>query len=447
MQSITNVRSALELNIAKLKDFKGSKKEEKSVVEEMNNTYGETMGYFSSVSEWYEALIKNSEKYCRQMVAEAKARSLANQIANIEEENRVIGQNIVNDKYSKENEKRKQIISTGTSIYGGVQTYESEIEGTSELDKARDAMQENYNRINDLKKEMEKAIQEAGSIVFDVTGSLNPNKNDTNSVNKELQLIANPNTLKDLQNNVSFYSQEILKADMSNEALVKSLFRMKEEAEKAVSAFNLLKYEKPDDLSREISSVLSDTEHFKKLLESLNGMEIDLNINTDPIDKIKESMELSDNISKIAGAVDQLGQSMAGLAGESKAMQTAMAGVSVAAAIAQLIAVMVKKLSESFTIWGFIAGTIAGTAAVVSAITQLKSVAAFAQGGIVSGPTMALVGEYAGAQNNPEVIAPLDKLRSMMQPAGFDGGLVHFKIEGRDLVGVIKKENDHSRRS
>ena len=161
MQSITNVRSALELNIAKLKDFKGSKKEEKSVVEEMNNTYGETMGYFSSVSEWYEALIKNSEKYCRQMVAEAKARSLANQIANIEEENRVIGQNIVNDKYSKENEKRKQIISTGTSIYGGVQTYESEIEGTSELDKARDAMQENYNRINDLKKEMEKAIQEA----------------------------------------------------------------------------------------------------------------------------------------------------------------------------------------------------------------------------------------------------------------------------------------------
>lgn len=42
------------------------------------------------------------------------------------------------------------------------------------------------------------------------------------------------------------------------------------------------------------------------------------------------------------------------------------------------------------------------------------AVPAFASGGIVSGPTLAMVGEYAGAVNNPEVIAPLSDLQKMM---------------------------------
>lgn len=38
---------------------------------------------------------------------------------------------------------------------------------------------------------------------------------------------------------------------------------------------------------------------------------------------------------------------------------------------------------------------------------------AFASGGIVYGPTLAMVGEYAGAASNPEVIAPLSDLENM----------------------------------
>jgi tape measure domain-containing protein len=55
----------------------------------------------------------------------------------------------------------------------------------------------------------------------------------------------------------------------------------------------------------------------------------------------------------------------------------------------------------------------------------------FAEGGIVSGPTMAMVGEYSGAANNPEVIAPLDKLQSMM---GGQAVQVTGKISGRDIL-------------
>ena len=54
-----------------------------------------------------------------------------------------------------------------------------------------------------------------------------------------------------------------------------------------------------------------------------------------------------------------------------------------------------------------------------------------ASGGIVSGPVIAQVGEYAGAQHNPEVIAPLDKLQSMMGGASVQ---VTGKISGRDIL-------------
>ena len=69
--------------------------------------------------------------------------------------------------------------------------------------------------------------------------------------------------------------------------------------------------------------------------------------------------------------------------------------------------------------WSGIGGIIAGgalVAATAAAKAALQNITAFAAGGIVSGPTLALVGEYSGASNNPEVVAPLNKLRSMLEP-------------------------------
>lgn len=59
---------------------------------------------------------------------------------------------------------------------------------------------------------------------------------------------------------------------------------------------------------------------------------------------------------------------------------------------------------------------------------------AFADGGIVSGPTLGLVGEYSGARSNPEVIAPLDKLQSMMGGGGSQKVVVEGRIQGTDIV-------------
>lgn len=64
----------------------------------------------------------------------------------------------------------------------------------------------------------------------------------------------------------------------------------------------------------------------------------------------------------------------------------------------------------------------------------------FAEGGVVYGNTIAQVGEYPGASNNPEVIAPLSKLRNLLQPSGVLSGNVEFVIQGDKLVGILNKQ-------
>lgn len=69
----------------------------------------------------------------------------------------------------------------------------------------------------------------------------------------------------------------------------------------------------------------------------------------------------------------------------------------------------------------------------------------FADGGIVSGPTMGLVGEYPGARSNPEVIAPLNKLQGMI---GGNGGTSNVnvtgsvRVDGQDLLIAFERANE-----
>lgn len=70
---------------------------------------------------------------------------------------------------------------------------------------------------------------------------------------------------------------------------------------------------------------------------------------------------------------------------------------------------------------------------------------AFAKGGIVSGPTMGLVGEYPGARSNPEVIAPLDKLQGMIGSRNNASNVNvtgSVSVSGQDLLIAIERANE-----
>ena len=92
-------------------------------------------------------------------------------------------------------------------------------------------------------------------------------------------------------------------------------------------------------------------------------------------------------------------------------------------------------------------GIALGFTSAMMSVVSTAGIPMLADGGIASGPTLAMVGEYAGASGNPEVIAPLDKLRGMLaEPATLDFENVKFEIEGRKLVAILAKENDHRKR-
>ena len=114
---------------------------------------------------------------------------------------------------------------------------------------------------------------------------------------------------------------------------------------------------------------------------------------------------------------------------------------------AALVAAGTASLALKAVAWNGVGAIIAGgalIAATAAAKAALQKAATpFAKGGIVSGPTYALVGEYAGASGNPEVIAPLDKLKNLIEPTApaETMGEVRFVIRGEVLEGILQKMN------
>jgi tape measure domain-containing protein len=100
---------------------------------------------------------------------------------------------------------------------------------------------------------------------------------------------------------------------------------------------------------------------------------------------------------------------------------------------------------------GAIIAPIAAAAVGVAFNAALSSakIPAFADGAVVYGPTLGLMGEYAGARSNPEIIAPLDKLQSIMGGGG--GGNMNvsgsFRLMGDDLYASIERNDRSNRRS
>lgn len=171
----------------------------------------------------------------------------------------------------------------------------------------------------------------------------------------------------------------------------------------------------------------------------LKPIEIDLDV--------KGADTVSEKLQNATSAIGQMGQSIAGLGSALELPELNFVGV-LAQAIATMTLAYATATAQAAKLgpWAWIAFAATGLGELTTMISTVKQAAAFADGGVVSGPTYALVGEYAGARNNPEVIAPLDRLKDMIEPAGVGGGVV-FRIEGRDLVGVLANETRVSSRS
>lgn len=127
------------------------------------------------------------------------------------------------------------------------------------------------------------------------------------------------------------------------------------------------------------------------------------------------------------------------------------ATVSTIAVKAQAMAYRELAASEFMAAHAYIpfagAGIAAGFIATMQGLVASVAVTPFAKGGIAYGPTLGIFGEYAGAANNPEVVAPLDRLKALIgdNGSGFSGRL-EARLRGRDIVLALANETRVSRK-
>ena len=172
-------------------------------------------------------------------------------------------------------------------------------------------------------------------------------------------------------------------------------------------------------------------------VEKMQGMSDPMSMLTKGISSLSENMiqSFSQGADSLSGFTEQLGGVI---------RDTITGIISLGVSYMVMNALQTASFSGPF---GFLVAPALAALAGGLATTLFNSVIpSFANGGIVYGNTLAQVGEYPGAANNPEVIAPLNKLRSLIQPANsFEGGKVEFVIKGQRLVGVLNKESNKGR--
>jgi tape measure domain-containing protein len=153
--------------------------------------------------------------------------------------------------------------------------------------------------------------------------------------------------------------------------------------------------------------------------------------------RIREEMLLLAETSATWGMQfgEVMGQIVMGTEGASEAFKS-FASSAVDAAFNAATALAIQAAGQTAVGAGPAAAIIL-PALITAGMGLMKSVFAnimeFADGGIISGPTLGLMGEYSGARTNPEVVAPLDKLRSMIGGAG-GNVIVTGRLDGRDIL-------------
>ncbi len=155
------------------------------------------------------------------------------------------------------------------------------------------------------------------------------------------------------------------------------------------------------------------------------------------IEEMKEKTTMM--AAAISGAIAGIGSAFRTMAEDGKMSMKGLMSVvidTIAAMIQAYLALTIAKVIAKESEKGLFGLILAGIG--VAAFTALwhSQVPEFAAGAIVSGETIARVGEYPGASTgNPEIIAPLNKLKGLL--GGVGGGVVEFEIRGDKLVGVL----------
>lgn len=428
-QQMASVRSEMTQNIATLKNFKGSKEQEKAMVQQMNTKYGEAMGYYSTVSQWYQALTANSKAYCNQMINEITIRNLANQAADLQQQryDYTHDKNGRTKKFGTENQKEMVKANKGdlgAFLLGGVWYKYVAKAGTSQKAEADKAVTNLYRQEQNLKKRMETLVKQNQNINYKHTagysatppavnistgstgnaGGRNVNTGNTpavtedkkalegsidwyeekiNEKQKELNATADKAAARALNAEMEGLQRQLymLKVDVGIEDVPKVdvkafAINLKAQLDEEMEAMRQRLSDKPLVINTEVEAKARDYDHISSLF----------NIDVSNFESVRTGLAdingISDSTAKgmaAAGAsCEMLGSALQQLAGDSVAAKAGM----VAAAIGQFVLSFAQAMSTCKTWIDWLAFGISGTAQLTSIISTISQ---FATGGIVGG--------------------------------------------------------------
>lgn len=429
-QQMASVRSEMMQNIATLKNFKGSKEQEKAMVQQMNTKYGEAMGYYSTVSQWYQALTANSKAYCNQMINEITIRNLANQAADLQQQryDYTHDKNGRTKKFSAENQKEKvkaQKGDPGAFLQGGVWYRYMPKAGTSQKAEADKVVTNLYQQEQNIKKRMEALVKQNQNISYKHTagysatppplntstgstgnagGGGNTNTGNTpavtedkkalegsidwyeekiNEKQKELNATADKATVRALNAEMEGLQRQLymLKVDVGIEEVPKLDVKtfasnLTAQLNEEIEAERQKLLDKPLVINTEMEAKERDNDHISSLF----------NIDVSNFESVRTGLAdingISDSTAKgmaVAGAsCEMLGSALQQLGGDSAAAKAGM----MAAAIGQFVLSFAQAMSTCKTWIDWLAFGISGTAQLTSIISTISQ---FATGGIVGG--------------------------------------------------------------
>lgn len=496
-QQIASVRSEMVQNIATLKNFKGSKEQEKAMVQQMNTKYGEAMGYYSTVSQWYQALTANSKAYCNQMINEITIRNLANQAADLQQQ-RYDYTHDKNGKVKKFDNRDKIGYVKGE----GLQI----LPGTSQKAEADKVVTNLYQQEQNIKKRMEALVKQNQNISYKHTagysaappslntstgstgnagGGGNTNTGNTpvvtedkkalegsidwyeekiNEKQKELNATASKTTARALNAEIEGLQRQLymLKVDVGIEDVPKLDVKtfasnLTAQLNEEIEAERQKLLDKPLVINTEVEAKERDYDHISSLF----------NIDISSFESVRTGLAdingISDSTAKgmaAAGAsCEMLGSALQQLGGDSAAAKAGM----MAAAIGQFVLSFAQAMSTCKTWIDWLAFGISGTAQLTSIISTISQ---FATGGIVGGNQTS--GDKVLVRvNSGEMIlnaAQQARLFAIANGAavqgvsvntaglqGIGGGIsatlgINGRLRGRDIVMAVANETRSNRR-
>lgn len=496
-QQMASVRSEMMQNIAALKNFKGSKEQEKAMVQQMNTKYGEAMGYYSTVSQWYQTLTANSKAYCNQMINEITIRNLANQAADLQQQ-RYDYTHDKNGKVKKFDNRDKVGYVKGE----GLQI----LPGTSQKAEADKVVTNLYRQEQNIKKRMEALVRQNQNISYKHTagysaapptlntskgsggnagGGGNTNTGNTpvvtedkkalegsidwyeekiNEKQKELNATADRATARALNAEMEGLQRQLymLKVDVGIEEVPKLDVKafsvnLKDQLDEGMEAMRQRLSDKPLVINTKVEAKARDYDHISSLFS------IDVSNFESVRTGLADINGISDSTAKgmaAAGAsCEMLGSALQQLGGDSAAAKAGM----VAAAIGQFVLSFAQAMSTCKTWIDWLAFGISGTAQLTSIISTISQ---FATGGIVGGNQTS--GDKVLVRvNSGEMIlnaAQQARLFAIANGAavqgvsvntaglqGIGGGIsatlgINGRLRGRDIVMAVANETRSNRR-